>query len=245
MQAHQPRRYRKLVASTDLVACEVAVGETDLQVLAERDLRAQARAVIYRARRAIEGHAALHPEFLEARVPLPTPPDARGIVAAMYGAAWVAGVGPMAAVAGAIAEVVARELAAHSAEVIVENGGDLFLITLRERLVAIDAGASVWGRRVALALPPGERAVCTSSGTIGHSASGGRADAAVVVAPEGAVADALATALANRVAGPDDVESAVEWARGRDAVEHIVVICGTAMATWGRLELRRREGGEK
>lgn len=239
MTTYQPRRYRRAPA-TDLVACEVAVGETDLLVLGERDLGAEARAAVRRVRRQLETHAALHPEFLSARVPLPTPADAVGTVAAMYAAARVAGVGPMAAVAGAIAETVARELAALSSEVIVENGGDLFAITTRERLVAIDPGPAGRAKAPALALPPGVRAVCTSSGTVGHSAGGGRADAAVIVASGGALADALATATANRVRRPADVAGAVEWARDHPGIEHVVVICGTRMATWGRLELRPR-----
>lgn len=238
MNAHQPRRYRRMPEAADLVACEVAVGETDLLILAHRDLRTEARAAARRVRRAIESHAALHPGFLTARTPLRPPADASGTVAEMYAAAQVAGVGPMAAVAGAIAEAVARELAKLSPEVIVENGGDLFVISRRERLVAIDPGRREWTRAPALVVPPGERAICTSSGTVGHSDSAGRADAAVIVAPKGAVADALATATANRVSDPADVAGAVEWARGRPGVEHVVVICGGTMATWGRLELR-------
>jgi len=239
MTAYQPRRYRRLPGATDLVACEVAVGESDLMVLAARDLRAEARTAARSARRQIESHLARHPEMLEARGPLPTPPDARAIVAAMYHAGRVAGTGPMAAVAGAVAEAVARALVEHSPEVVVENGGDLFMITTRERTVGIDAGGPPWGRSLALVLPPGARAVCTSSGTRGHSASGGRADAAVVVAPSGAVADALATAVGNRVSGPDDVAAAVEWARAHQGVEHVLVICGETMGAWGALALRR------
>jgi len=238
MTAHEPRRYRRLPDASDLAAFEVAVGETDLLVLAERELRDEARQAARAARRRIESHAALYADFLEARRPLPAPAGTEGIVAQMYDAARMAGTGPMAAVAGAVAEAVARELAADSAEVIVENGGDLFLITQRERLVAIDAGVASWRQRPALVVPPGERAICTSSGTVGHSAGGGRADAAVVVAPGGALADALATAVANRVAGPEDVGAAVRWAQGRDAVEHVVIVCGDTMGTWGRLEMR-------
>ncbi len=239
MSAYEPRRYRRLAGAADLVACQVAVGETDLMVLAARDLRAEARAAARSARSRIESHLALHPEMAEARHPLSTPPHARGIVAEMYAAGRAAGTGPMAAVAGAVAEAVARVLADHSREVVVENGGDLFLITACERVVGIDAGGPPWGHRLALVVPPGERAVCTSSGTMGHSASGGRADAAVIVAPSGALADALATAVANRVGAPDDVAAAVEWASTREGVEHVVVICGETMGAWGALELRR------
>lgn len=238
MSLHEPRRYRRLVAPEGLVAFEVAVGETDLMVLAERDLRTEARAAARAARRQIESHGALHPEFFGARSPLPAPDRATEIVEAMYRAARIAGTGPMAAVAGAVAEHVARALAEHSAEVIVENGGDLFAITARERLVAVVAPGSPLDGRVALALPPGERSLCTSSGTVGHSASGGRADAAVIAAADGALADAIATATANRVSSPEDVQAAVEWARGRPGVRHVLVICGEALGAWGELQLR-------
>ncbi|MEA3402851.1 MAG: UPF0280 family protein [Armatimonadota bacterium] len=238
MRSHEPRRYRRTVAAEGLVAFEVAVGESDLLVLAEREMRADARAAAREVRRLIESHGALHPEFLEARTPLPLPDGVTGPVAAMYEAARRVGTGPMAAVAGTVAEHVARALAEDGGEVIVENGGDLYLITATTRVVAIDAGRSAWSGRLGLAVPPGERAVCTSSGTVGHSASAGRADAVVIAAGGGAEADAIATAAANRVRGPDDVEAAVEWARERD-VEHVLVICGEALATWGALELRR------
>ncbi len=244
MDAHEPRRYRGLIDAGDLVAFGVAVGETDLLVLAEREMRAEARAAARYARRRIESHAVVHPEMLDARRPLAPPADLTGVVAAMYRASAIAGTGPMAAVAGAIAEVVARELAKYLAasggrpEVIVENGGDVFAISGRERVAAIGAGSSRWHGRLGLVLPPGQRAVCTSSGTVGHSDSGGRADAVVVVGPDGAVADALATATGNRVASEEDVRNAVEWARARADIDHVVVICGETLGAWGDLELR-------
>jgi len=221
------------------VRFEVAVGETDLLVLAEKKLRDEARRAARQARRAIESHAVMHPEFLTSRSPLAIPDDARGLVASMYEAARAAGTGPMAAVAGAVAEYVARELAHSSAEVIVENGGDLYIISGRERVIGIDAGRSPWTGKLAVAVPAGEMAMCTSSGTVGHSASGGRADAVIVAADDGALADALATAGGNRVSGPEDAQSAVEWLSGHQGVRHAIVISGEAMAAWGELELRQ------
>jgi len=238
MKGHQPRSYRRTVAATDLVPFEIALAETDLFILAERPLADRGRAAMRQARRQIETHAALHPEFLSARRPLPLPESAPALVLAMYKAALLADTGPMAAVAGAIAEAVARELAARSPQVIVENGGDLFIITDRERLVAVRAGRSPLDGRLALVVPPGRMAVCTSSGTVGHSASAGHADAVVVAAEGGAYADAVATAVGNRVKGPEDAETAIAWARNHAQPRHILIICGDVMATWGELELR-------
>ncbi len=217
---------------------EVAVGETDLMILAERELREEARAAAKTARRQIQSHAALAPEFLSAREPLPTPGGLPNIVAAMYRAAHIAGTGPMAAVAGAVAEYVAGELSAGGEEVIVENGGDLFMISMRERLVAVTAPGSELDGRIALAVPPGERGICTSSGTVSHSASAGRANAVVIAAESAAVADAIATATANRVSAPGDVEGALQWARERAQLQQVLIICGDAVGAWGQFELR-------
>lgn len=233
------------MAPEGLVAFEVAVGETDLLVLAERDLRDEARSAARVARRQVRSHAALHPEFLSSRKPLPVPPGAPEVVAGMYRAGRVAGTGPMAAVAGAVAEHVARVLAEASPEVIVENGGDLFIITRRERRVAVSAPGSPMDGQIALAVPPGERAICTSSGTVGHSASAGLADAVVIAAAEGAVADAIATATANRVSEPSDVEAAIDWARKRADLQQVLIICGDAVGAWGQFELRSTKASDE
>ncbi len=236
MTPHEPRRYRRLVAPEGLVAFEVAVGETDLMVMAQCELRDEARAAAKAARRQIQSHGALNPKFLEARRPLEEPDGAPEIVSGMYRAARIAGTGPMAAVAGAVAEYVARELKEHSDEIIVENGGDLFIISAEERRVAVTAPGSPMDGQMALVIPPGERAVCTSSGTVGHSDSGGSADAVVVAAAEGTVADAVATATANRVVEPADVEAAIEWSRERDDLQHVLIMCGETIAAWGEFE---------
>lgn len=244
MSPHQPRSYRRTVGSDDLVAFQVVIAETDLMVSARRPLRVEARSAAREARRQIESHALLRPEFLSARSPLTPDPAAPEICGQMYRAARLADTGPMAAVAGAIAESVARALLPHSPEVIVENGGDLFLISGRERLVAVRAGRSPLDRKFALVVPPGEMAVCTSSGTVGHSASAGRADAVVIAAEGGACADALATATANRVSSAEQMQAALQWARERGPVRQVLIICEGAMAAWGEMQLRRVAANE-
>ncbi len=238
MSNYEPRDYRLTIGADDLVSFEVGVAETDLMVLAREPLGEQARAAIREVRRQIESHAVLRPEFLTARSPLPPDELAPLVPGLMYQAAAQADTGPMAAVAGAVAEFVARELREFSDQVIVENGGDLFIISARERLVAVRAGTSRFDGRLALAVPPGELAVCTSSGTVGHSASAGRADAVVIAADDGAFADALATAVANRVSSRDAAEDALVWARSRGDIRHALIICADTMAAWGDFELR-------
>jgi ApbE superfamily uncharacterized protein (UPF0280 family) len=159
----------------------------------------------------------------------------------MLRAAEIAGTGPMAAVAGAIAEEASTFLGRTQAEVIVENGGDVYLRSASPRVCAIFAGTSPFSLRVGVAIQPEHFpcAVCTSSGTVGPSLSMGRADAATVIAPSGALADALATALANRITSPEDLEPAVTWAASTTGVIGALAILRDAMAAQGRFELVR------
>ena len=152
----------------------------------------------------------------------------------------------MAAVAGVIAEFVGKALAADGIqEVIVENGGDLYVHRLQECSVAIFAGQSPLSYKVGLRLLPAQMpvGVCTSSGTVGHSLSFGKADSVTVVARSTALADAAATRLGNEVgttlSPKAGVERALAKAREIEGIEGAVVICGEVMGAMGAVELVR------
>ena len=147
--------------------------------------------------------------------------------------------GPMAAVAGAIAELVGRELLRFSPEVIVENGGDIFLCSSQRRRVGIFAGPSPFSNRIAIEVESAGKplGVCTSAGTVGHSISFGRADAACVISRDAALADAAATAVGNLVQSEEDIPRAIEFARSVEGVIGAVVIKGKHMGAWGEIEV--------
>jgi ApbE superfamily uncharacterized protein (UPF0280 family) len=221
------------------VAFEVAVKETDLFILADSNLATLAEAAIYRVRGPLEGYIASHPEFLQSLVSLPDDPLAPSIVREMLAAGQTCGVGPMAAVAGAIAEAVGRALLIESREVVVENGGDCFVEVGSPLEMGIFAGSSVLSEKLAVRLRP-ERmplGVCTSSGTVGHSLSFGRADAVTVIAPSAAVADAAATRIGNRVKHRGDLDRALAVAQEIEGVLGVVIIIGDAVGVWGEVEL--------
>jgi len=234
---YQPRIYRQQQGSPDLVSFRVSIAETDLFISAEKDLSVQAYEHVRAARAAIEAEIAADRHFLTSLRPLPVREGCSAIVRMMYEAGQRAGVGPMAAVAGAIGEYVARELLLESSQIILENGGDLYIINRDSRVVGILAGASPLSNKVGLHIPPGEWAICTSSGTVGHSLSFGRADAATIIATKGALADALATALGNRVQSPADVPEALNWARSFPEVRQALIIIGDTLGVWGEFEL--------
>lgn len=168
---------------------------------------------IRRQRELLEGYVRRHPGFLVAMTPLDPLPDAPDIARRMAHAAWVVGVGPMAAVACALAQA-AVEAALHegATEAIVENGGDIYLASTEEATVGLYSGRNVLSGRVALRVSPDRMplAVCSSSSRMGHSLSLGDCDLATVVARDGALADAAATLACNLVFSAEDVERALE-----------------------------------
>ncbi len=238
-EAFESRTYRTRMARPGLVGFRVVVRETDLLVLASRDLTPEVREVVVRERQQLEAYIGRHPEFLTTLVPWPEDPYAPAVVREMVAAAVRVGVGPMAAVAGVLAERVGRVLLPLSPEVIVENGGDIFLKVAGPATVALSAGESPLSHRLGLKLDPawGPLGVCTSSGTVGHSLSFGRADAACVVASSAALADAAATALGNRVLDAQAIPGALKWVAAIPEILGAVVILGDKLGAWGQLEL--------
>ena len=229
--------YRRLARSDDLVTFGVRVRQTDMLVSAETNLERQALALVVDARAQIEGQIAAQPEFLSSLVPLAPDPAAPPVVAAMLEAARRARVGPMAAVAGAVADYVGRGLAANSAQIIVENGGDIFVRSRQGREIALVAEHNALaGLRIAIPAVPDGAGIATSAGTLGHSLSFGRADAVMVFAESGALADAIATAMGNMVNCAGDLKSALEWSRELGARAAAILADGH-MAAWGEIEL--------
>ena len=212
---HQERNYRNLIETAQLQAYRVVVKETDLMVYSETKLVDETKELVLEQRGYVEAFIASHPEFAAALVPWPYDGPAPGIIVNMLNAARNAGVGPMAAIAGAIAEQVGHGLLNRTNQVMVENGGDVFIKMSSPVTVGIFAGKSPLSLRVGLRLKTDlkPQAVCTSSGSIGHSLSFGKADAVCVVADSCANADAAATAIGNLIKSPADIESAIKAGR--------------------------------
>ncbi len=233
---HIERDYRRLF-SGGLAYFRVCEGQSDLYIGAHSKLESQARMALLSARTAIEAEIRMRPEFLTSFVPLDIQSLAPDPVSWMYAAAANAGVGPMAAVAGAVAQSVGRALKARSAEVIVENGGDIYILTQTERLVALYAGDSPLSMKVALKVPPGEWGVCTSAGKVGPSVSFGQADAAMIFAKDTALADAAATALGNMLRTSGDISAALARIMDTDGVLGAVAVMGDKLGAAGDVQL--------
>ncbi len=236
---YQPRTYRHWIESKDLVAFNVSVKETDLYIRAATNLQRKARRLVLKYRRQLEDYIGRNPGFATSLEPLAVPETAPAIVRQMAEAGYKAGVGPMAAVAGAISEYVGQALLEFSREIIVENGGDIFIKTTQKRTVGIYAGDSPLTGKVGLEIEPKNTpmGICTSSGTVGHSLSYGKADAVVAIATSAILADASATAISNRVTCPEDIDKAIEFGQRISGVKGIVIIVNQSMGAWGDIKL--------
>lgn len=239
LTVYEPRTYRHWVKDKDLVSFNVVVKETDLHIRARTNLKRKALKLVLKYRDLLERYIERHPSFLTSLEPVAVGDDAPRIVTEMAEAATKAGVGPMAAVAGAIAEFVGSELLAFSPEIIIENGGDIYLNSLEKRVIGIYAGKSPLTGKLALEvsgqdMPMG---ICTSSGTVGHSLSFGKADAVVVLSPSATLADAAATAIANMIIQPSDIPNGIEFAQNIDGLKGVVIIQDEHIGVWGEVKL--------
>lgn len=233
------RTYRKRIKAGGLVSFQISVKETDLWISADRNLEKEARDLILSYRQLIEGYISMHPEFLTTPHPYPEDPFASSIIREMIGATRDIGVGPMAAVAGAIAQRVAEGLLKHSDQIIVENGGDIYLKMERPVTVSVFAGKSPLSDKIGLKVPVRRMplGICSSSGTVGHSLSTGKADAVCLLSTSAARADGAATALCNRVRSRKELEHLPEWAEQIEGIGGGLAIMGDVSITWGDVEL--------
>ncbi len=214
------------------------VKETNILIKCDRaDVFNEAYKEIIKARAEILYYIAKNPLFQTSLEPIEVEEDAPEIVKEMCRAAKLANVGPFASVAGAIAEYVGKAcIRAGAKNVIVENGGDIYMYGNREFTVKIYAGED---KKINLGfrVKPKEMPVgiCTSSGKIGHSISFGRSDATVVVADSSILADAAATSIANEVKGKESIEDALNKAKKINGIRGVLIIVDDVIAAYGNL----------
>lgn len=237
---YEERTYRNQVCSDRLRASfRVVVKETDLLIRAGEMLEDLARASVLRHRGYLENYIRRYTQFAETLTPWEVGGPAPGIVRKMAHAGQQAGVGPMAAVAGALAEYVGHDLLEHTNEVIVENGGDVFINSSDPVTIGVFANQSPLSLRIGLRVCAGRTpmAVCTSSGTVGHSLSLGKADAVCIVSASCPLADAAATSVGNHVHAKGDIRKAIDIGKKIKGVEGGIVIIDDKIGMWGDVEI--------
>lgn len=239
---YQPRFYRKDIGS-DLVNFTIKDKETDILVSAGKNLKSETETLVRKYRAEITAYIKKNPAFETSLKPLPFDGNAPEIIKSMLRASGLAGVGPMAAVAGAISEFAGRGLLKLTGQVILENGGDIFIKTDKARRIGIYAGNSPLSGKIAVKIKPESTplGICTSSGTVGHSFSFGKADSVSIMARDTVIADACATAACNMVKTERDIEGALNFAKSIESVLGAVIIYKDRLGSMGDIEISRGE----
>ena len=202
-------------------------------------------AEIVRQRKILDDYIRRHPRFLGALLPVRVPAGAPEVVRRMHQASLRVGVGPMAAVAGAMAQLAAEAaLAAGAQEAIIDNGGDIYLAARRPVVMGLHTGTAGVGDRLAFHIDPAETplSVCSSSGRMGHSLSLGDCDLATIVAKDAALADAAATEAANLVKRAADIDAALNRIMRIEGIDGVLLVKEDRVGLAGRLPrlIRRR-----
>ncbi|MBN1232656.1 MAG: UPF0280 family protein [Candidatus Coatesbacteria bacterium] len=179
-------------------------------------------------RHKLDAYIDSNPSFQTSLEPLQETQDAPPIAIEMIKASQKADVGPMAAVAGAFSERIARDLLNEFMinEIIVENGGDIWLYIKDSITLSVYAGKSPLSGKIGLQIDTLDKGlgICTSSATVGHSLSFGKADAVTIVSWNAALADAYATSICNMINDNSDVEKALDMTSEIDDIISSVII---------------------
>lgn len=240
---YEERYYRQQMCPEGMAAFRAVEYESDLYIAVSQEqmtsgLKKLVKEEIHRVRKILTDYETLHTGFIESLVPLPILKEDELLIKSMKTAGITVGVGPMAAVAGAVSEQIAQNALKDCSEFILENGGDLLIKTGQKRRVAIETGNSPF-KDLHLLIEASKHpiGICTSSGIMGHSLSFGKADAATVISENVYLADAAATALGNRLKTAEDIQPALEWIQRIPGIKGVLVIIEGRLGAWGEVTL--------
>lgn len=213
---YEPRTYRKNVNKDRFEYARIIVEESDLWLGIEKNrfIRLDQKLVrdeIVRLREVLKNYIDLNPVFLQSMKPIEIYDTDPVIIKKLKETGIISGTGPMTGVAGLIAEKITNFIqnVFDINEVIVENGGDICMKINTDLNLAIAAGENSAFNNIGLKILASEEvvAICSSSGTFGHSVSFGVADLLTVTSHDTTLADAWATSLANQIKTQKDLQT--------------------------------------
>ena len=244
---YQPRTYRREFNPERFASFTVQYLETDLWIGVDhpsfhKEIAEQALKELIKLRKQTEQYIFKHPVFKESLQPIEAEPGAPDTIRAMTEAGFRTQTGPMASVAGLFAHCIGEKIRHHFKvkELVIENGGDFYLFLQEDLLMTVYAGESPLSEKIGVIIPARETpcGVCTSSGTVGPSLSFGNADAVMVACFSPELADGWATALANRVKSPSDIETVLKYSEQFPEILSLVIICEDKTGIRGNFEVR-------
>ncbi|MDD3296270.1 MAG: UPF0280 family protein [Candidatus Omnitrophica bacterium] len=235
---YEERSYRDTIKAN--YKLEIGFQESDLLICSKEEIdQESAKKVLVNCYEVIENYAKSNPEFLTSLSPLRENKNAAVIIQKMLAASRIANIGPFASVAGAIAEETGLRLSLFSQEIIIENGGDIFLKINEDKIIGVYAGRCFEPEVIKLKIKSRDCSfgLASSSAHIGHSLNFGRADLVTVLSSGATVADALATSLSNQIKQRKDIKEVFSCITTNPFVEGLLIIFEGEIFLWGNLEL--------
>ena len=234
----EERTYRSLINKDNLVSYNVKIAESDLFISSDINLTNEALESLTRHRHSLETYIKNHPEFRSSLLPFPEDNLAPPIVRDMLSKSKICEVGPMASVAGAISEFMGNDLLNKTENIIIENGGDIFLKSKNDLTVSVYAGESPLSYKLNFTIKAEKTplGICTSSATVGPSLSFGNADAVCVISQSATLADAAASAIGNKVKGKNDIRNSLDFGIKIPGVTGIIIILGKELGVIGEVQ---------
>ncbi len=232
---YEERVYRELIKSEELHRCTVVEEETDLLIVTSKEFNNHEE--IRNIRNTISEYILRREEFQTSLEPIAADEFAPKIIRHMIESSKAASVGPMATVAGCVSEYLGKSLTDD--EIMIENGGDIYLKSNNDKVIAIYAGESRFSNKVGIKIKSEDTpiGICTSAGKIGHSLSLGSTDAVVVISEDTLLADATATAIGNIVKSVKDIRKGLEFGLNIRGILGIVIIIDEELGACGQIEL--------
>ena len=238
MLNYQERFYRELHKSN--FCLEVSYRESDIYLSCDKPLdETIVKSLLKRYYDDIASYIRSYPNFLTSLTPWKEDPFAPPIVKDMIAASKVSGIGPFSCVAGGISWYVGKEILNYCNELILENGGDLFLKINEDKKIGIYLGGNFSPNFITVKIKKKESpfGVASSSSRFGHSLNFGRADLVTVVALDSLLADTFATVFSNKIKKIGDIEKVINEAKGYSFIKAVVVAFEGRIALWGEVEL--------
>lgn len=236
---YEERTYRSLINKDNLTSYNVKIAESDLLISSDTNLTDQAAQSLAKHRHSLETYIKNNPAFQTSLLPLSEDELAPPIIRDMLAKSKICGVGPMAGVAGAVSEFVGYDLMNNTENLIIENGGDIFVKSRNQITVSVFAGESPLSYKVNFIVKSEKTplGICTSSATVGPSINFGQADAVCVISRSATLADAAASAIGNKVKSKKDLITALNYGMKIPGISGIIIISGKDMGVKGEVEL--------
>jgi ApbE superfamily uncharacterized protein (UPF0280 family) len=235
---YEERFYRNRLSSK--FGIEVSYKESDLYVSTDKQIDTRlVQGILKRYYEEIENYIKINPRFLTSLSPLSDDESATSIIKDMLERSRLTGVGPFASVAGAIALYVGKELLDYANEVIVENGGDLFIKINEDKRIGVYLGERFKLENIAIKVKKKDYpfGIASSSAFIGHSLNFGRADLVTVIAKDAILADGFATAFSNAIKKEQDLEEVLEKAKQNPLIDGLLIAFEGKILFWGEVEI--------